>query len=517
VRARLAVVVAVAIAAAAASAQDAAGPTLALGGDVIFDAPILYAIDRFFDDRTEPALEELFAEIAPALTAADVAVVNLETPVAPRAFVRDADHDVPTFAAPPELMARLARSGVDAVTVANNHAYDQGVGGLASTLEHARAAGIVAIGAGADAAGASAAVVVERGGARIAFAAFSEGTNRRVREADAPAPRIAMADEERIAASVRAARASADLVVVSLHWTSSMDHDRPTRGMESLARAAAEAGADLVYAHGTHLPARSGALATADGRRVPVLWSLGNLVAAMEADDDRVHDPSPSVRDAVLARIATRRTGERLEIASIAIDPYWITSAERAWWPAPTSGQVRPLSIRAELARLDAARCGDRCDRWRESYERRAAMLSRRLSPEPETVETAQRAPRERTARAAHRDAASGETMPAAVDVPPDLARGAPLRVAFAPGSASERDVDEPQIRSLVALLVADRSLRVEIVARPAAGEPRSLAEARAHRARGLIAIHGPSRSRFALRTADASGAGSLTIRVTRR
>lgn len=510
----------------AAHAQRPSAPTLALGGDVIFDAPIAYAIDRFFDDATEAALRELVSELAPALGRADLAIVNLECPVAPRTHARDAEHDLPTFAAPPALLDALRDAGVDALTLANNHAYDQGVEGLASTLAEARRAGLAAIGAATDEDEAARPVVLRAAGRRVAIVAFTEGTNRRVRDVDPAAPRVALASASRVADAVRTAREAGDLAVVSFHWTTRLEDRRlergPSRAMERLVRAAADAGADLIYAHGPHLPARSGTVESADGRRVPVLWSLGNLIAAMEEDDERVHAASPSVRDALIAEIRTREsTGGRLEVASIAAEPYWIASPQRAWWSAagadapPTSAMVRPLSIAGELARLERARCGERCDRWAASYRARARMLAALVHPDPDPVpdplsEPVTDRPAARARPPAH-PRASRPRDPDAPPIPADLARGVELRVTFAPGAAIVASHDAAQIRAIADLLLADRTLRVELVAR---GDP-ALALQRAHRARGLIAIRGPSRARFTLRAAPAER-DALTLRLTR-
>ncbi|WP_236606655.1 CapA family protein [Sandaracinus amylolyticus] len=501
------VLAALLLALAPVRAQDETGPELALGGDVIFDGHITYAIERFFGDAPAPALRELLAEMGPALSRADLAIVNLETPVAPRTHERGPDHDAPTFAAPPELLDALSQVGVDALTVANNHAYDQGVAGLASTLAHTARAQLPTIGAGRDLDDASRAIVLDASGHRIAVAAFSEGTNRRVRDGDPDAPRIAIASEARITESVRAARRDAELVVVSLHWTSPLD-DRPTRTMQRLVRAAADAGADLVYAHGPHQPAPAGRVVASDGREVPVLWSLGNLVAVMDVDDDRVHAPEPSVRDAVIARVRTRRGAHgRLEIASITSDAYWIATPQRAWWNEPTSAMVRPLSLRAELARIERASCGARCDRYAASYRARERMLASLLGAPVELAATAPPPPLRTEPRSAPRTTD---------EIPPELARGVALRIEFPHDGAVESSVDRAQIRAIADLLRADRSLRVEIVARPASTERESLALSRAHRARGLIAILGPSRARFTLRAAPAGATATITLRVSR-
>ncbi len=251
------------IAPSVANAQDVdsgAGPVLAFAGDVIFDAPIEYALRRTGLGRDEAAsYAPIFEDVAPVLAAADLAVVNLETPVAERTRSRSAEHEVPTFAAPEAFLAALAAAGVDVVGVANNHAYDQGVAGLRETLAAVRGAGLSAVGAGESARAAGAANLVRVGGLEVALLQFSEATNWRVEDEEAEAPRIALLSEEAIERHVRAARASAAaLVVASFHWSDGRDPDHvPSPRMRRLARFAANAGADLVVGHGTHLPAGS--------------------------------------------------------------------------------------------------------------------------------------------------------------------------------------------------------------------------------------------------------------------
>lgn len=81
--------------------------------------------------------------------------------------------------------------------------------------------------------------------------------------------------------------------------------------------------------------------------------------------------------------------------------------------------------------------------------------------------------------------------------------RGAPLHIDFPTGSALERSVDERALRHIAQLLRDDRSLRAEVVAHVSPAETAAragLARRRARRVLGLIAMQGPSRSRFAVR-----------------
>ncbi len=540
-------IAAVVLALAAHAHAQAPGPRIAIGGDVLYDAPLVYQLrHRAREVGRARALEEVFSDLAPALREADLAIVNLETPVSPRYRERDAVEDLPVFSAPGDFLDTLAAAGVDAVTVANNHAYDQGVRGLASTLRAAERRSIDVVGAGRDARDAARAVILEHGGARVAVAAWTEGTNHRPRAEEGTRPRIAFLRDGTIASSVRAAREEAHLVVAVFHWT----HDAvvyPRPMMRAAAREAAEAGADLVIGHGTHVPGRTEVIETSDGRRVHVLYSLGNLVAAMEEPAGRLESRDVGVRDAPLAVVHTRWRGGRLAVEDVVLRHHWIARPTSAPWL--DGGRIpvsRTVSIDEELARLDRAGCGAPCAERASAYRRRSALIRDAMrpiageeageavamadatargdaaidAPAPQiAMAVAARAPerRERAEpRATRPDRERGPPPAARIgDSDPRLApylRGARVAASFGAEAAEERSIDEREIARVAALMREDRSLRCEVVA--VAGSER-LAARRARRVMGLVAVRGPSRSRFSARGRAGADEG-VTIRLSR-
>jgi poly-gamma-glutamate capsule biosynthesis protein CapA/YwtB (metallophosphatase superfamily) len=70
----------------------------------------------------------MFAAIRPVVSAADLAVCHLETPLSPSGRGLSG---YPRFNAPPQLAVALRAAGYDACSVASNHAMDQGVRGVA--------------------------------------------------------------------------------------------------------------------------------------------------------------------------------------------------------------------------------------------------------------------------------------------------------------------------------------------------------------------------------------------------
>ena len=102
--------------------------TLAFGGDVHFEGRAGRLLDR----------PGGLGPVARTLRAADVAMVNLETPVT-RGGRRDPKElenagDRYWFRTRPAAVDVLADAGVDVVSVANNHAGDYGAEGLQDTL-----------------------------------------------------------------------------------------------------------------------------------------------------------------------------------------------------------------------------------------------------------------------------------------------------------------------------------------------------------------------------------------------
>ncbi|MGH3646532.1 MAG: CapA family protein [Micromonosporaceae bacterium] len=249
-------------------ASTAASPTphpeitLAFAGDVHFAQRTLSLLD-------DP--DTAFGPIAEELSAADMAVVNLETAVTeggtpePKQF---------KFRAPASAYQAVKAAGIDAVSLANNHALDYGQDGLADTLRYADEAGVPVFGAGANAHTAYAPWVTEVRGVKIAVVGLSHIRELSERwEATDERAGIAMAHDLKVAArAVKSAREQADVVIVYLHWGKEGDQC-PTERMTTLAKTLADAGADAVVGTHAHLLLGDGWLG-----KTYVSYGLGNFL-----------------------------------------------------------------------------------------------------------------------------------------------------------------------------------------------------------------------------------------------
>src|SRR6478736_5551940 len=183
--------------------------TLAFGGDVHFEGHAGRLLDR----------PGGLGPVARTLRAADVAMVNLETPVtrSGRRDPKELEH------AGDRYWFRTRPAGVDVVSVANNHAGDYGAAGLRDTLAAGRERGVAMVGAGRGET-AYDPHVVEVGDLEVAFLA-ADGVQREGASDvwSATTGRIGTASARGsnaagLVAAVEAASARDQLVVVYVHW-----------------------------------------------------------------------------------------------------------------------------------------------------------------------------------------------------------------------------------------------------------------------------------------------------------
>jgi poly-gamma-glutamate capsule biosynthesis protein CapA/YwtB (metallophosphatase superfamily) len=246
--------------------------TIALGGDVHFEGPLR---ERLADPAS--ALDT----VAPLLSAADLAVVNLESSVGtggtpePKRF---------RFQAPPTALTALAAAGVAVVTMANNHAKDFGDDGFAQTLAAAADAEtgdppLSVVGVGADAAAAFAPAVREVRGTTVAVVGAhsaddptADPTAQWAATEDRPGVAVTRDELGPLVDAVQEAAGTADVVVVYMHW-GVQGESCPSESQRATARALADAGATAVVGSHAHELQGTGLLDA-----TYVAYGLGNFV-----------------------------------------------------------------------------------------------------------------------------------------------------------------------------------------------------------------------------------------------
>ena len=205
----------------------------------------------------------------------DISFANLETPLSEERPV--ASGSPPILGAPAALATALGAAGVDVLSIANNHAWDQWARGAQRSVEAVRAAQMGAIGAGPTMEDAFAAHIIESQGLRVAFMAITERVNGGPGHSP-PETLIARWDDDAVVAqAVERARRDADIVVVSIHWS----HDfwvEPNGAQERRAAFLVEHGADVILGSGPHVLHRVSRLPSPRGDAI-CAYSLGNLLS----------------------------------------------------------------------------------------------------------------------------------------------------------------------------------------------------------------------------------------------
>ena len=266
--------------------SDSASLKLMLVGDLILDEP---EPDSFF----ELALS--------TLQEADLLVGHVEVPHTRRG--RENSSDVPAPPGNPDNLAALKRAGFHVATLAGNHMFDAGPDGIEDTIATLRQLGIVTTGAGMCLAEAREPAMVTRQGWRVgtlsyncvgpkdswanekkAGCAYVQIITHYELDHATPGgpPRIyTFAEPESTDAmllDIDNLRRKVDVLIVALH--KGIGHTPAVLAMyeRRLAKAAIDAGADIVFAHHAHILRGIEVY-----KKKPIYHGLGNFVTVTRA------------------------------------------------------------------------------------------------------------------------------------------------------------------------------------------------------------------------------------------
>jgi poly-gamma-glutamate synthesis protein (capsule biosynthesis protein) len=249
----------------------------------------------------------MFADIAPAVSAADLSICHLEVPVAPAG---SAPSGYPAFGIPAEIARGIAAGGWNRCSAVSNHTMDRGVAGIAATLDALDVAEVGHSGSARSQAEASTLPIVDVGGVHVAHLAYTWGFNGTA----PPQPWMAnVIDAGRILVDARAARAAgAEIVVISVHWGDEYDQSGSADQRALADELLASPDIDLLVGHGPHVLQP---IEMFHGKYA--LLSVGNLVANQGSE-------RPSTYDGVVATVSfSRGEGGAFVAAAPEVKPTW--------------------------------------------------------------------------------------------------------------------------------------------------------------------------------------------------
>ena len=175
-----------------------------------------------------------FQHLQPDISYANLALANLESPLTTAPLMSSIEQEITGYdlRADPEIVQLLSISGIDIVSLANNHIHDSGDEGVSDTLQALSEAGIVPIGPDSQV------VWVTRQFTNLAFIAVD----------DVSQP----IDIESTSTLIRQARSQGGVVVVSVHWGNEF-HAGSSARQRTIAQMFADAGAHMIWGHHPHV------------------------------------------------------------------------------------------------------------------------------------------------------------------------------------------------------------------------------------------------------------------------
>lgn len=326
-----------------------------LGQPAADEVVLTAAGDAIWTHKISESKDARLQALFEVMRSSDISFINFEQVMA------DSGYPTPKeiAMAPPSIVSEFLWAGTDIVSLANNHLMDFGPSGMDTTLRTLNDNGIKHSGAGVTAADAFRHTVIEKNGLKMALVSVMVSPNLNIgTSAGDKSPGVAWvrgstvrradgtsviapwdADLKAMEAAIQAARKDAALVAVSMHihWgdLEKVDVD----GKQVVARAAIDAGADVILGHGPHVI--NGIEFYKDK---PIIYSIGNFAFQFPPNAYTYFPDSiktvnrlsalPHLYDSMIVRMVLSQKGafRRLELLPIALtpegDPYLVTGAK---------------------------------------------------------------------------------------------------------------------------------------------------------------------------------------------
>lgn len=322
---------------------------LAAGDNIIHENVFLDARARAEGDDKYNFID-MYEGVADIIKNADISIVNQETPICGDEL---GVSGYPTFNSPEASGEALIDLGFDIINIANNHVLDKGSKGFKNTLDYWSDKPVTMIGGYYNKAEYEDIRVIEEQGIKIALISYTYGANGGSIPASSELylPRI---DEAEIVKMTKKADALADLVFLVIHWGTENSHTVNSQ-QRSIAKAAAEAGADAIIGAHAHVIQPMEWVKASDGSETLVIYSLGNFISTQYDNSNLVggivtfdivknSSGKTSIEDPIYNPIVTHYNKQRLglqvylmenytkELAELHGNPGFGTTADKRIW-----------------------------------------------------------------------------------------------------------------------------------------------------------------------------------------
>ena len=257
---------------------------LGCGDNIIYKGNVKEAKSNAVKGGREYNFKPMYDRVAQRIEQADIAFINQETVMAGDGYELSY---YPMFNSPQDVGYDLRDLGFDVVGIANNHMLDKGAKGLEKTIAFWKSMeGVLLIGGYDSQDDYDTLRVLETGGIKIAFLAYTYGTNGLTKAASSPVV-IPYINEDNITRQVAAAQKAADMVIVSVHWGDEGSF-KPNDLQKRTAKLFADCGVSAVIGHHPHVIQPVEWIIGKDGNKMLCVYSLGNFAAEQAYDYNMV-------------------------------------------------------------------------------------------------------------------------------------------------------------------------------------------------------------------------------------
>lgn len=270
--------------------QDTVVSFLACPDNIIHPSVFYDALERAaFKEQRAPDYSDLhnakydfspiYEDVAEQIKNADIAYINQETLIG---GTSGKIIGYPCFNSPKPVADEVIDLGFDVVNVAHNHMLDSGDTRYLENCNNTfKNAGLEVIGYYPDEKSTESITVIEKDGIRIAFLAYTYGTNG-IRLPSGSSFIIPYLDKDLLNRQVTAAKSVADVIIVSCHWGYE-DTFNANSQQKEYATLMCELGVDVVLGMHPHVIQPMEWMASSTGSKTLVVYSLGNFVSGMVA------------------------------------------------------------------------------------------------------------------------------------------------------------------------------------------------------------------------------------------
>nr|WP_240943211.1 CapA family protein [Planosporangium thailandense] len=281
-------------------------------GDVLLHPPLWEqaAADAKAQGRSGYDFGPVFAGVKPEVSAADLAICHLETPLGPPGGPFSG---YPSFSVPPQVTAALSETGFDDCSTASNHTLDVGEQGVDRTLDALDTAGLHHAGSYRDATAQQTPDIIDVHGVKVADLSYTFGFNGLRRPAGKEWIANLIDPAAIIAEAKRARAAGAQIVIASMHWGTEYDVNADADQVRWAQQLTAAPEIDLILGCHAHVVQP---FEKVNGKWV--VYGMGNEVARHE-------DPIDASREGVMPRFTfTESAPGHWEVTKAEAVPTWV-------------------------------------------------------------------------------------------------------------------------------------------------------------------------------------------------